>query len=62
MFYKNRIQYKLKMIDEQIEINNANLNIALENSEIGDIKAFTEINKMLWETKEDLMKKETTFD
>lgn len=61
-FYKNRIQYKLKMIDEQIETNTANYKKAVEREQIDDVKAFKEIIDVLWENKEDLMKKQTDLD
>lgn len=56
-FYKNRIDHKINIIDEQIETNDKNLKNAIKNDQFDDAKAFKEVNDLLWYNKKELEKR-----
>ncbi|ORD93634.1 hypothetical protein ECANGB1_1850 [Enterospora canceri] len=60
-FYQNRIKYKIKMINEQIDQNINNLNKAIENNQIDDAREFMKINEKLTEFKKDLQLKQNNL-
>ncbi|KAL6121190.1 hypothetical protein NUSPORA_01938 [Nucleospora cyclopteri] len=57
-FFYNRNQYKIRVINEEIDRNTKNFADAIENEEFDDLKVFIDINNQLLDMKKSLMKKQ----